>query len=377
MGIIKWSKAQRGRALLTVALVLLTLGFVYRARAALLPFLVGSILAYILLPLIDWLDDHLRNVIRRRRLTRSLAVFIVYGLTTLLVIGALALIIPLIVTEFNVLARRLPDFAEQVYSAAPEVVQEWLDRYNRAVPEEIRQALERSIEETIQSLISALQTGAFRGVSVLFSTVSFVLGLLIVPLWMFYFMRDQPEMEAAVYRVLPVDYREDVRSIQALVEDVLSSYLRGQVILSLAVGTMSAVALELLGIDFALLLGTISGILEIVPVLGPILAAIPMILVAMVTAPSKLVWVVLVALAVQQIENLFLVPQVTHGVVRLHPAASMIILVVGSAVAGAVGVLLSVPVAAIVRDVSRYLYLRFSDEAPSPQAALAQVRRRD
>jgi predicted PurR-regulated permease PerM len=300
-------------------------------------------------------------------------VVIVYLLTTALVVALLAYLIPLIVTELNVLGRRLPGFAQDVYRAAPEVVQEWLDRYNRSVPEEIRQALERSIEDTLQSLITALQAGAFRTVSVLFSTVSFLIGLFIVPLWMFYFMRDQPEIETSLFRMVPKPYRDDVRCIQALVESVLSSYLRGQVILSLSVGIMTTLGLELLGIDFALLLGTIGGLLEIVPVMGPILAAIPVIVVTLATSPSKLLLVVLLAFAVQQIENYVLVPQITHGVVRLHPAMSMLILVIGSAVGGAVGVVLSIPLAAMIRDISRYAYLRLADDSQSPQAALAKV----
>lgn len=373
MDITNWSNAKRARAAFAVALVLLLATVLYKARAALLPFVVASLLAYIMLPLINWLDGRMRVVIRGRRITRSLAVLIVYGLTIVLVVSLLGFVIPLIVTQFNVLGRRLPNLAQQVYSAAPAIVQEWMDRYNRAVPAEIRQALERSVQDTLQSLLAALQTGVFRTVSVLFSTVSFVLGLLIVPLWMFYFMRDQPEIEDAFYGIIPAAYREDVRSIRALIDDVLSAYLRGQVVLSVAVAFMSTVGLELLGIDFALLLGTVSGILEVVPVMGPILAAIPMIIVTLATSPSKLLWVVLLAFAVQQVENYVLVPQVTHGTVKLHPALAMIVLVVGSAVAGAIGVVLSIPIAAIVRDLVHYLYLRLAEEPLAPQEALLRV----
>ncbi len=373
MSILNWSNAKRIRVTLTLVLLLLASVFLYRARAALLPFFVGAILAYILLPPINWLDAKLRTIVPKSRVTRGLAVLIAYGLSILIIVGLLAFATPLIVTQFNVLGQALPDLARRVYSAAPEIVQVWLDRYNRAVPQELRLALERSVQDTLQSLLAALQAGAFKTVSVLFSTVSFVLGLLIVPLWMFYFMRDQPEIDAALYRLVPSEYHEDLRSIRMLVDDVLSAYFRGQVILSFAVGIMSTLGLELLGVDFALLLGTISGLLETVPVLGPLLAAVPMILVALATAPSKLLWVILLAFAVQQIENYVLVPQITHGTVKLHPAMAMIVLVVGSAVGGVLGVLLSIPLTAIGRDVVRYAYLRLADEPLSAQEALARV----
>jgi predicted PurR-regulated permease PerM len=375
MDIMKWSHAKRYRAALSWVLALVAAKLLYEARAALLPFLIGSIMAYIMLPVVNWLDGRMRFAFRGRRVTRSLAVLVVYGLTILGIVGLLAFVIPLIATQLSVLGQRLPNLARQVYSAVPDVVQVWLDRYNQAVPEEIRVALEQSVQDMLQSLITALQAGAFRTVSVLFSTVGFVLGLLIVPLWMFYFMRDQPEMGVALQKVVPPAYREDMRNIRTLVDDVLSAYLRGQIVLSFAVAVMSTIGLELLGIDFALLLGTLSGILEVVPVLGPVLAAIPMIAVTLAAAPSKLLWVVLLAFAVQQVENLVLVPQISHSAVKLHPALSMIILVVGSAVAGALGLLLSIPVAAVARDLFTYLYLRLADQPLAPAEALLRVRK--
>ena len=123
------------------------------------------------------------------------------------------------------------------------------------------------------------------------------------------------------------------------------------------------------------LLGTIAGILEIVPVLGPALGAVPAVLVALATSPSNLLWVIVLALAVQQLENLFLVPQVQGMTVRLHPAIVMLALLVGSEVAGVLGVILSVPLTAMFRDLVSYVYLRLAD-SPLPAAeAMARLAR--
>jgi predicted PurR-regulated permease PerM len=372
----KWPTAKRLRAVLTAVLVLLVGGLLYRTFAALLPFVLGAVLSYIMMPLVNWLDLRMRRLFRGRRVSRSLAVLIVYGFAVIVTVGALAYVIPIVVTELDFLLLRLPNLARQVYSVAPEIVQVWLDRYNSSVPQEIRRALEQNVQNTLQAVISALQLGAFKTISVLFSTVSFVLGLIIVPLWMFYVMRDEPEMEAQFYRWIPPAYREDVRSIRTLVDQVLGAYLRGQLLLNLSVGLMITIGLSLLGIDFALLLGTIAGMFEMIPVLGPFLSAIPMIIVALATAPDKWLWVAALAFLVQQVENAILVPQITHGTVKLHPALAMIVLVIGSAAAGVVGVLLSIPITAMVRDIATYLYLRLADDHPSPQEALTQVRRR-
>ncbi len=376
MKVFQWTSARRMRVLLTSVLFLLIVMLFLRARAALLPFALGSMLSYIMLPMVNWLDARMRAAFHGRRITRSLAVLIVYGLVIILTIAAFALIIPLIVTEFSFLQRRLPTLARTVYNEAPAVVQEWLARYDSAVPQEIRQALERSVQDAVQTVISALQAGLLKTASVLFSTISFVLGLVIVPLWMFYFMRDQPEWQAHFYRAIPPNYREDVRHLLSLVDSVLASYLRGQLMLNLSVGIMTTVALEILGIDFALLLGTLSGLFETIPVLGPFLAAVPIILVALASAPDRLLAVIVVVVAIQQIENALLVPQITRGTVKLHPALAMIVLVVGSAVAGVLGVILSIPITAIVRDFARYLYLRLADTPMGPQEAFRSVRNR-
>lgn len=371
---VNLSEAQRARAFIALALLLVTAALLYVARAALLPFVLGTLFVYIMLPLINWLDSRLQLIFHRRRMARTLAVLIVYVLAMAIIVGSLAFVIPPIATQVSRLGRGLPGFVSRAYSAAPEVVQVWLDRYNEAVPQDIRVALESSIQGRLQALIEALQAGVFKTLSVLFSTVSFVLGLVIVPFWMFYVLRDEPEMNASLYRLIPVTYREDVRSIRTLIDAVLGAYLRGQVTLSVSVALMSTIGLELIGVDFALLLGTIVGAFEVVPVLGPMLGAIPVIVVTLATSPSKVLLVVLLSIAVQQIENNLLVPQIARGTVRLHPAIVMVVLVVGGAVAGVVGVLLSVPLAAIIRDVAYYLYLRASEEPLSPQEALARVR---
>ena len=370
---IKWTREQRARALVTLSLLLLVTALLYKARKALLPFVLGTIFAYIMLPLINRLDSVVRTKLGGRRLVRSLSVLAVYVLAIVVVLDLLAFIIPPIGAQVELLTQRLPYFARNVYQAAPGTVQEWLNKYNEVVPEDIRLPLQRSVESMIQSLVAAMQAGAFKTIGVVFSTLSFVLGLLVVPLWMFYILRDQPEIDASFYRLIPPAYREDVRNIQTLIDAVLGAYLRAQLILCFSVGLMFTIGLLILGIDFALLLGTIAGILEIVPILGPILGAIPAVLVTLATSPSRLLWVILLAFAVQEIENLFLVPQVARGMVRLHPALVMLLLVIGSEVAGVWGVILSVPLTAVVRDVTRYLYLRLAEQPLSPQEAMART----
>ena len=365
---------QRGRAALTAVLVLLVAGLLYIARRALMPLAIGTVFAYIMLPFINWLDAHMRPAFRQRRILRTALVLVVYLLTVTVVVVFLGSIIPPVGEQMQVLTRRLPVLALNVYRAAPEVIQKWLDTYNEVVPDNIRLAIQHSFENTIQTLADTLQAGVLKGVNLLFTTLSFVIGLLVVPLWMFYILRDQPEINATFYRLLPTAYREDARHIMILIDSLLGAYLRGQLILCLSVGIMTTVGLTLLGVDLALLLGTLAGLFEVVPVLGPILGAIPAILITLAMAPANLIWVILLAFAVQQIENYVLVPQVARETVRIPPALSILVLIVGSEVAGVAGAVLSLPLTATIRDIAHYLYLRLSDQPLSPHEAVAHIR---
>jgi predicted PurR-regulated permease PerM len=176
MSIADWSERQKTRMIITAAVLLIALIVLYVARTALLPFILGTILVYIMLPIIDWLDARLQLLCHNWRLTRTLSVLILYLLLVAGLIGLLAFVIPPIATQISRLLQGLPQLVEQAYRAIPDIVQVWLDRYDQLVPQDIRLAIERSFQDRLQALFEALQSGVFKSVGVLFSTVSFVLG---------------------------------------------------------------------------------------------------------------------------------------------------------------------------------------------------------
>jgi predicted PurR-regulated permease PerM len=289
-----------------------------------------------------------------------------------LIVGVLAFVIPPIADQIGFMTQQLPELVKKVYSTAPAFVQDWLARY-QAAPQDIQTALQRGISSMLQTLITTLQTGVFKTVSIVFTTLSFVLGLLVIPLWMFFLLRDQPELHLGFHRLVPAKYQEDADVLVGLMDRIMSSYLRGRLILGLSMAIMATAGLLLLGVNFALLLGTVMGLFEIVPLIGPILGAAPIVVVTLATSPSRLLWVILLIMALQQIIDYLLVPQVARGTVGLHPALVMLVIVIGSEIAGVWGVILSVPITAVVRDVTRYLLLRLSDKPVSPQDAIARL----
>ena len=371
--LVNWLRAKRPRDVVVAGLALLAGLLMYAARRALVPFLVATMLTYILHPLVEWLTSFLPVRYRRRTGWRGLTVVVTYMLVLALILGVLAFVIPPIGTEVEFLVQRMPSFARTVYRSVPGFVQRWLDRY-QDVPENIQAALQHGMEMIVQRLVSAVQSGIAKTVALVFSTLSFVLGLVVVPLWMFYLLRDQPNLSAWYRRAVPLGLREDAINIVAIVDQALSSYLHGRVLLGLGMGIMSTVGLLLLRVDFSLLLGTMMGVFEIVPLVGPILGAIPILLVTVATAPSNLLWVIVLILSARQIVDYLLLPQVARGTFKIHPALVMLVVIVGTEVAGVWGLILSVPITAVVRDVARYAVLRLSEEPLSPQEAIAHLR---
>jgi predicted PurR-regulated permease PerM len=364
------SVEKRNRLILWAALAVLVSGMLWGARRVLLPYILGLVLAYLLFPVVNWLDCRLPARLHTWKVARPLAIVVTYLLLFLLIAGIIAFFVPLVVDQVQVLAHSWPDLAGKV--------QDWGTRgwgwYTEHIPANWRLTIETNLKGFIDELLAALKNGLVATVTTIFGTISFVIGLIVIPFWLFYILHDESLVKAGVLGALPQQLRADVQCLASLIDDVLSAYIRGQLLLCLFVGSMATIALVAIGVPFALVLGLIAGILEALPFVGPILGAIPAVAVALLSDPVSAIWVVVAFFAIQQVENLILVPRISGKSVKLHPAMVMVVLVVGNELVGFWGMLIAVPVAAILRDVFKYLYLRFLDEPLVPQEAMARIR---
>jgi predicted PurR-regulated permease PerM len=368
--------ARRNRLILWAALVLLVGGMIWASRTVLLPYVLGLILAYLLLPFVNWLDRHLPARLHSWRIARPLAILLTYLLLFLLVAGIITFFVPLIIDQVNVLIENWPSLTR--------TVREWGTQgwgwYNRVIDsiERLSPSWKDTIENSLRGVgtevLAVLQEGVVATVRTLSSTVSFIIGLVVIPFWLFYLLHDESQVKEGLMRALPQQIRDDVRCMARLIDDVLSAYIRGQLLLCLFVGGLATLSLFIIGVPFALVLGLIAGIFEILPYVGPILGAIPALIVALLADPWSALWVAIAFFAIQQVENLVLVPRISGESVKLHPAMIMVVLVVGNELAGFWGMLIAVPVTAVIRDLFKYLYLRFLDEPLDPEEAMTNVR---
>lgn len=360
------SPTKRYRAILITVSCALFLGLLWAAWTALLPFLAGMILAYLLIPVVNFLDKRAPRVLRRKGISRPLAIIIVYVVGIGLVVGVVAFFVPVISQQMSAFGKAAPYYFRRIQELLRYNVVELLD----SLPPAVRRWLEASIGNLTDTLTDALQRGLEATIRTVSQTVSFLLGVLMVPFWLFYVLNDENEIRKRFYRLIPDEARADARCILRIVDDLLSAYIRGQLLMALIVGIMSTVALLLLGVNLAMLLGTIAGVLDLIPIVGPWIGGVPAVLVALMGKPIRALWVALSFLAIQQIQGSLLVPYISGHAVRFHPAVVMMIVVVGAEVAGLWGLLLGVPVAAIIRDVFHYLYVRTTEKGATPEMAL-------
>jgi predicted PurR-regulated permease PerM len=266
--------------------------------------------------------------------------------------GVMALLIPTAVTEAHGLIRALPAY----YTDISANIEAWNGELSRQVPDSVRQSLSNALPEAADILAREAIGAAAILPRVVTGTLTLIIGLLIVPMFLYYLLKDQEALSQGVYGVLPVSVQYHLRHITAMTGDVVGAHMRSQLLLGLVVGTVMGVGLFFLGVPYPLLLGVVAGITELIPILGPWLGAVVGILVTLATAPDKVLWVLLLYLAVQQLESLLLVPRIEGQALRLHPMLIMLIVVVASQVAGIWGIIIGPPLVAVVRDLVRYFH---------------------
>ena len=354
-------------AVLIGAAVVLGL-LLWMARDAVRPFVVGLLLVYLLDPPVRWLV--------RRGVRRSIAIAIVYVIALLLFIEFLSLTLTPLVDEIVRFVRDFPQLAEQLQAQLerlsefyarlqiPDAVREWIDAFVASLTEGGGEA--PAFDWT---LLIPVVSGAGSLLGALF-------GYVILPVWVFYLLKDRVALTTAFDSSLPTRWRFDVWAIIRLVQRVFGQWVRGQLLLGVAVGVFTFIGLMILNatIDpvfgrYAILLSITAGILELVPIIGPIIAAVPAVLLAMTAGVEAVIAALVLYTLVQQIENNFLVPKIQGDAVELHPAIVVSAIIIGGALAGLLGAILALPITAAGRDVVRYLFRRLSPDAPEALAA--------
>jgi predicted PurR-regulated permease PerM len=318
---------------------------------------------------VTFFDAALRRLLPRFRFSRPVAILLTYLAAILAVALFFLMVWPVISQQFKALWENRQEISADVERFVDQVLV-W---YRENTPIEVQEQIDQGLAAAGTRLSGTVQTALVQTISAVTSTAAFVAGLVIIPVWLFYVLNDQSRFARAAAALLPARIRADTINIFRISDRILSKYLRGQLLLCVVVGVLATVGLTLLQVPFPAVLGLIAGIFEILPFVGPLLGATPAVLVAVIQDPWLGLWTALLFVVIQQVENTVLVPRISGKAVELHPALIVLVLIIGSEVAGLAGAILAVPVTAIIRDVFKYLYLRLRDDPLDPKLAMASV----
>ena len=356
-----------------VTLALLAVGWIlWASAAALTPFIIGLVLAYLMLPGVDLLE---------RRMPRWAAILIVYILTFGALGIAMAYIIPPAINQINEVVNSIPGW----YNDGRVEVERLIARFQREASPEVQQRVNEQIQriqETAQQnateYTQRVATFLLNSVLRIFQTLTFLLGFLIIPFFLFYILLDSNRLPRALNRMLHPRIKDDFWNLLRIVDTIFGKYIRGQLTLGLVVGVMSFVGLQGLNlagyeVRFTVLLALVAAVGELIPVVGPILSAIPAIIVGATDGAGTALAVAVLYIVIQQVENQVLVPRIVGNTLRLHAAILMALLVIASQIGGLLFVILVAPLTAIARDVFVYLHQRLEDPPVPPEPAINHV----
>jgi predicted PurR-regulated permease PerM len=314
--------------ILRVVLILLALIFLYLIRDILMVVFVAVIIAAAINGPVSWLQRH--------KVPRLLGVIFVYLLLFLLLALIVTLVFPPLAEQIKQLAVHFPEFMEKIGLS----VQEWWSKYR--------------IEGGLQTLLDRLSSKLTQATSSVFATIIGLFGglisAIIILVISFYLAVQEKGAKRFLVSLTPSEHQLYLSGLIERIESKIGGWLRGQLLLMLIVGLLTYIGLYLLGVKYALTLALIAALLEIIPYIGPILAAVPAVILSFFQSPFLALLVVILYIVIQQLENYVLVPQVMKRAVGLNPVIIIIVMLIGAKLAGILGIILAVPLAAAVTE---------------------------
>lgn len=327
------------RRVMWATLVLVSVAFsfwlLYRFSQVVFILFIAIVIGTVIRPVVAWLYS--------RGVPRIAGVILVYLLLLALLISFVLLLFPLIVEQGTTIAAAVPGYYQSL--------REWMVNY----PNQLIVRLSEFLPATLPGLEPIQQTGeqmlasAGQALGYVASAAKVILIATAILLLAFHWTLDGPRTIQSLLLLVPRGQRESISELISAMETKVGFYIAGQSVLCLVIGIMALVAYLLIGLPNALVLALVAGVMEAVPMIGPLLGAIPAAVIALSIAPSKLVWVIVATLVIQQIENSVLVPRVMRKAVGVNPFVSLLAIFAFSSLFGIAGALMAIPIAAIIQ----------------------------
>ena len=291
-----------------------------------------------------------------KHVSRTWAVVLVFLMLAGVIVIIAVSFLPKLAEQVTTLLSHVPEAA----NAVKHVFQHWLNQLNNQqfVKELDLDSINKKLEKNVTNFSNGIFKGFTSGVGSFVSTAANVVVVIITtPVILFYMLKDGYKLAPNIKKMLPAKSRDQIMELLGKMSDTLSKYIGGQMIECLFVGTFTAIGYFIIGLDYALLLGFIAGICNIIPYLGPYIGIFPALLVSLSTGSwTSVIYNIIVVIVVQQIDGNFVYPNVIGKSLQIHPLTIIIILLEAGNIAGLPGMILAIPLYAVVKVIVTYLY---------------------
>ena len=330
--------------LIVVLIGVIVFFYLYRGKIGkmFLPFIMAIIISYILHPLVIKLE---KNKIKRS--TAILLIYLVFGVM-------LTVLVIYIVPE-------MIDNTRELINILPSITLDFTDNFNGMVkiistskwPEDVKSAIFREINNWVVIAENMILDTLKNTLTGLMKTVSTLLDLALAMIIAYYILKDAEHFKHVSLSLVPKGWRNWLIITFREINSVLSKFIQGQLLTALIIGILETIGLFIVGVKYPLILGMIGGVANIIPYFGPFIGAIPAVAVALIESPVKAIWTIIVFLIVQQLDNGFISPKIIEGRLGLHPVTTILAVLIGGEFFGIIGMLISVPIAAIIKIIGK------------------------
>ncbi|ASF39997.1 AI-2E family transporter [Halobacillus halophilus] len=293
----------------------------------LLPFILALVLSLLLHPLVNLLEE--------TGISRSLAILFIFLAFFSLVSLGIYKGYPRLLTQVRLLSEQIPALTES-YQVWTKQLYAQTERF----PDGIHKKLDGSFSD-FEEWISTKLMNLLTGLSGIFDMVFL---FAVIPVMTFYFLKDYKMIGSSLVTLLPVSWHDEARRLTRELSHSLGGYIRGQLLISLFVGALASFGFWLVDLPYPLILGIIAGITNIIPYFGPLLGAVPVLVVAATISVKMLIFSLLVVLVIQVLEGNLLSPYIMGRSIHIHPLVIIFALLAGGELAGIPGLILAVPV---------------------------------
>ncbi len=297
----------------------------------------SSILAYLLNPIVNRLE--------KKGFKRGYSVLFLY----VLILGAILilafLVIPKASNEIKKLASDMPRYIENISTSFNSLYDEYYSAIG-GLPD-IIQTIQNSIRENLVGIESMIASGLRNFFFGLVNIFSKVISLVLTPILTFYFLVDKEYFLGKIKKLIPEKYKKKTLDLLREIDSSLSKFVRGKIMLAVSVGAATTIMLLILGIDFAIFIGVITTIGDVIPYIGPFIGFIPAFFFALVESPIKALWISIFFVLIQWAANNVLAPKILGGTTGIHPMVILFSIIIGGGLFGVLGMIFSVPAVAV------------------------------